>query len=385
MFQRTVKLPKTQSFFLFGPRGSGKSTLLNDRFSVKDTHFINLLIPSEEDRFARSPELFQAEIEALSPKITNIVVDEIQKVPKLLDLVHHMIETAKNKRRFILTGSSARKLKRGKANLLAGRAVTKNLFPLTQLELADAFDLDSALAWGTLPKIFSLENDKERMEFLQTYALTYLKEEIQLEQLVRNLDPFRRFLEVAAQSDGKIVNYLNIARDTGTDSKTVKSYYGVLEDTLLGFYLESFHTSVRKRIKVSPKFYFFDLGVSRALSRQLTMKAARSTSYYGELFERLVVLELYRQESYLNREYRLTFLQTEDDAEIDVVVERPGKPLALIEIKSTHQVRQDMLRRLAHFQKDFPKASFYCFSNDPIEKKFGKISALPWRKGLSVL
>jgi predicted AAA+ superfamily ATPase len=115
------------------------------------------------------------------------------------------------------------------------------------------------------------------------------------------------------------------------------------------------------------------------------MKAAKSTSYYGELFERLVVLELYRQESYLNREYRLTFLQTEDDAEIDVVVERPGKPLALIEIKSTHQVREDMLRRLAHFQKDFPKASFYCFSNDPIEKKFGKISALPWRKGLSVL
>lgn len=385
MFQRTIKLPKAQSFFLFGPRGSGKSTLLNDRFSVKDTHFINLLIPSEEDRFARSPELFQAEIEALSPKITNIVVDEIQKVPKLLDLVHHMIETAKNKRRFILTGSSARKLKRGKANLLAGRAVTKNLFPLTQLELADAFDLDSALAWGTLPKIFSLKNDEERMEFLQTYALTYLKEEIQLEQLVRNLDPFRRFLEVAAQSDGKVVNYLNIARDTGTDSKTVKSYYEILEDTLVGFYLESFHTSVRKRIKVSPKFYFFDLGVSRALSRQLTMKAAKSTSYYGELFERLVVLELYRQESYLNREYRLTFLQTEDDAEIDVVVERPGKPLALIEIKSTHQVRQDMLRRLAHFQKDFPKASFYCFSNDPIEKKFGKISALPWRKGLSVL
>jgi predicted AAA+ superfamily ATPase len=385
MFQRTIKLPKTQSFFLFGPRGSGKSTLLNDRFSVKDTHFINLLVPSEEDRFARSPELFQAEIEALSPKITNIVVDEIQKVPKLLDLVHHMIETAKNKRRFILTGSSARKLKRGKANLLAGRAVTKNLFPLTQLELADAFDLDSALAWGTLPKIFSLKNDKERMEFLQTYALTYLKEEIQLEQLVRNLDPFRRFLEVAAQSDGKVVNYLNIARDTGTDSKTVKSYYQILEDTLVGFYLESFHTSVRKRIKVSPKFYFFDLGVSRALSRQLTMKAAKSTSYYGELFERLVVLELYRQESYLNREYRLTFLQTEDDAEIDVVVERPGKPLALIEIKSTHQVREDMLRRLAHFQKDFPKASFYCFSNDPIEKKFGKISALPWRKGLSVL
>jgi predicted AAA+ superfamily ATPase len=385
MFQRTVKLPKSQSFFLFGPRGSGKSTLLNDRFSVKDTHFINLLIPSEEDRFARSPELFQAEIEALSPKITNIVVDEIQKVPKLLDLVHHMIETAKNKRRFILTGSSARKLKRGKANLLAGRAVTKNLFPLTQLELADAFDLDSALAWGTLPRIFSLKNDEERMEFLQTYALTYLKEEIQLEQLVRNLDPFRRFLEVAAQSDGKVVNYLNIARDTGTDSKTVKSYYEILEDTLVGFYLESFHTSVRKRIKVSPKFYFFDLGVSRALSRQLTMKAAKSTSYYGELFERLVVLELYRQESYLNREYRLTFLQTEDDAEIDLVVERPGKPLALIEIKSTNQIREDMVRRLAHFQKDFPKASLYCFSNDPIAKKFGKISALPWRKGLSVL
>lgn len=385
MFRRIINLPVSQSFFLFGPRGSGKSTLLNGRFSTTDTHSINLLLPQEEDKYSRNPELFQAEIEALSPQITNIVVDEIQKVPKLLDLIHHMMETSKIKRRFILTGSSARKLKRGKANLLAGRAVTKNLFPLSQLELADHFSLETALAWGSLPKIFSLQTDDERMEFLQTYALTYLKEEIQLEQLVRNLDPFRRFLEVAAQSDGRVVNFLNIARDTGTDPKTVKSYYEILEDTLVGFYLESFHTSVRKRIKVSPKFFFFDLGVSRALSRQLTMKAVKSTSYYGELFERLVILELHHQEAYLNREYRMTFLQTEDDAEIDLVVERPGKPLVLIEIKSSDQIREDMLRPLRHFEKDFPKAMFFCFSNDPVEKKFGKITAIHWRKGLSLL
>lgn len=310
-------------------------------------------------------------------------MDEIQKVPKLLDLVHHMMETSKRKRRFILTGSSARKLKRGQANLLAGRAVTKQLFPLTHSELGETFRLEEVLAWGSLPKVFSLQNDEERMEFLQTYALTYLKEEIQSEQLVRKLDPFRRFLEAAAQSDGKVVNYSNIAKDTGTDAKTVKTYYEILEDTLVGFFLESFDTSQRKRLKVSPKFFFFDIGVSRALSRQLTMRAAPSTSYYGELFERLVILELHRQEAYLNREYRLTFLQTEDDAEIDIVIERPGKPLALIEIKSTDQVREDTVRGLARFGKDFAKAQLFCFSRDPVPKIFGRVRTLHWREGLA--
>jgi predicted AAA+ superfamily ATPase len=385
MFRRYIKLPISQSFFLFGPRGSGKSTLLAERFSPKTTHFFNLLLPKEEDRFSRNPELFQAEVEALDSKFDTVVIDEIQKVPKLLDLVHHLIETSVRKRRFILTGSSARKLKKGKANLLAGRAVTRNLFPLTCDELEKAFNLKEVLAWGSLPKIFSLSQEEEKMEFLQTYALTYLKEEIQAEQLVRKLDPFRTFLEVAAQSDGKVVNYSNIAKDTGTDAKTVKSYYEILEDTLIGFYLESFHSSRRKRLKVSPKFFFFDIGVSRALSRQLTMKAAPSTSYYGELFERLVILELYRQEAYLNREYRLTFMQTEDGAEIDMVIERPGKPLAFIEIKSTDQIREDMVKPLLKFGKDFPTAELFCFSRDPIPKKFGKVRALFWQAGLGVV
>ena len=385
MFHRTIKLPKSQSFFLFGPRGSGKSTLLHACFPKESTFFFNLLLPKEEDRFSRDPHLFQAEVEALDSKFDTVVIDEVQKVPKLLDLVHHLIENNKRKIRFILTGSSARKLKKGKANLLAGRAVTRNLYPLTHIELADSFLLEEVLAWGSLPKIYDLCENEEKIDFLQTYALTYLKEEIQAEQIVRNLDPFRRFLEVAAQADGKIINYSNIARDTGTDPKTVKSYYEVLEDTLVGFYLESFHTSRRKRLKISPKFYFFDLGISRALSRQLTMKAVPQTSYYGELFERFIVLELHRQENYLNREYRLTFLRTQDDAEIDVVVERPGKPLAFIEIKSADQIHEEMLSGMKKFEKDFPKAEFFCFSRDPITKKFGKILALHWQVGLQKL
>ncbi len=357
--------------------------MLSDRFSLETTFFFNLLLPKEEDRFSRIPDLFAAEVEALDPRFDTVVVDEIQKVPKLLDLVHHLIETSRQKRRFILTGSSARKLRRGKANLLAGRAVTRNLFPLTHSELESTFRLEDILAWGSLPKIFSLGGDEEKTDFLQTYALTYLKEEIQTEQLVRNLDPFRRFLEVAAQSDGKVVNYSNIAKDTGTDAKTVKSYYEILEDTLVGFYLESFHTSRRKRLKISPKFFFFDLGVSRALSRQLTMKAVPSTSYYGELFERLVILELYRQETYLNREYRLTFLQTEDGAEIDIVIERPGKSLALVEVKSTDQVREGMFKTLRIFGEDLKNAELFCFSRDPIAKQLGNVRAVHWQKGLA--
>lgn len=385
MFHRIIKLPRSEHFFLFGPRGTGKSTLLTSAFPRRSTHLIDLLLPKEEDRFSRDPGSLVSELSALPTAIKAVIIDEVQKAPKLLDVVHHLIETGKRRFRFILTGSSARKLKRGHANLLAGRAFTRHLFPLTLSELGDAFEVQSALSWGTLPKIFSLACAEDRMDFLQSYTLTYLKEEVQAEQAVRRLDPFRRFLEVAAQSDGKIVNFSNIAKDTGTDPKTVKAYYEVLEDTLLGFFLESFHTSRRKRLRVAPKFFFFDLGVSRALSRQLLMLPAPATSYYGELFERLVILEIYRREAYLNREYRLTFLETRDGAEIDLVVERPGKPLMLIEIKSTDQIRVGMLSGFMTLAKDFPDAKLYCLSRDPVAKRFGRIQALPWEVGVREL
>ena len=214
-----------------------------------------MLLPSVEDRFFRHPELLIAEVSALQPSIKYIVIDEIQKAPKLLEVVHHLIE--KSPRLFAMTGSSARKLRHGGANLLAGRAFTKHLFPLTSKELGSQFVLDDVLRWGSLPKIYQLDSAERKDDFLFAYANSYLKEEIQAEQLVRRIDHFRKFLEVAAQSNGLLINFSNIARDTGMDGKTVRSYYEILEDTLVGFWLEPFQTSVRKRLKQSPKFYFF--------------------------------------------------------------------------------------------------------------------------------
>jgi len=285
VFKRILELPKDYSFFLFGAQGTGKSTLLTAIFKPHNTLSINLLNPLEEMRFLKSPEELRQVVLAVDSKVKYIVIDEIQKVPKLLDVVHLLLETDKSDKQFILTGSSAKQLKATGVNLLGGRAFTYNLFPFSYLELGEIFDLNQAICFGTLPKIFSFSSDSHRVKFLQSYAITYLKEEIWSGRLVKDLEHFRRFLEVAAQSNGKIVNYSNIARGVGIDDKTVKNYFTLLEDTLIGNFLEPFHHSFRKRLRIAPKFYYFDLGVARALSATLSLKPVPSTSYYGELFE----------------------------------------------------------------------------------------------------
>ena len=243
-------------------------------------------------------------VEAMPANSKYVIIDEVQKLPVLLDVVHLLIENKKSEKIFILTGSSARKLKTDGVNLLAGRAFVCHLYPFSFLEVGGGFNLDHALCWGMLPKIFSLADSEDKEKFLQTYAQIYLKEEIWGEQLIRKLDPFRRFLEVAAQSNGKIVNYLNVSRDVGVDDKSVKNYFSILEDTLLGFMLEPFHHSFRKRLKLSPKFYFIDVGIARALARMLTLQPVESTSYYGELFEQFIVVECIKLASYFKSEYR---------------------------------------------------------------------------------
>lgn len=261
MYSRLVKLIHKHSFFLFGPRGTGKSTLLKERFPLESTLWLDLLDSKIEEELASDPSRLYTIVKGQPEAITHIVIDEIQKIPKLLDEVHRLIEEKLGKV-FILTGSSARKLKRGAANLLAGRAFVYHLFPLSYLELKDSFNLETALHWGSLPKIFLLESSEEREAYLRAYTTTYLKEEIVDEQLIRKLPPFRRFLEVAAQCNGKIVNYANIAKDVGVDEKTIKEYFSILEDTMIGFFLEPFHSSFRKRLVEKPKFYFFDTGVT---------------------------------------------------------------------------------------------------------------------------
>ena len=227
---------------------------------------------------------------ALPASVEWILIDEVQRAPRLLDVVHRLIESTG--KRFVLTGSSARKLRRGASNLLAGRAFVYNLYPLTVPELQDAFVLEDALHWGTLPRIYSLAGREEKNAYLRAYALTYLKEEIVAEQIIRRLDPFREFLEVAAQSNGTIINYANIARDVGADPKTVVSYFSVLEDTLVGFHLPAYHRSIRKQQRANPKFYYVDIGVKRSLERTLEVPLRTGTYEFGKAFAHFVITQI---------------------------------------------------------------------------------------------
>ncbi len=383
MFKRLLNPIKSNSFFLFGARGTGKSTFLREFFRAESTLWIDLLDPLQEDLFARNPGELAALAKGKGKKQSWVVLDEVQKVPKLLNVVHHLIESTSLK--FALTGSSARKLKRGAANLLAGRAFVNHLYPLVHLEMGKQFDLQSALQWGTLPKISQFTTDTEKREYLKSYTLTYLKEEIGAEQIVRKLDPFRRFLPIAAQCSGEILNFSNIANDVGVDTKTVQSYFEILEDTLVGYLLLPYHRSLRKQQRQSPKFYFFDLGIKGALDGSMVQQPVPNTYGYGKLFEQWIILELFHLNAYSKRDFRFYYLLTKDHAKIDLIIERPGLPTALVEIKSSEQVDERDTRTLERFLPDFKKAELFCLSRDPHLKEIGNVHAMPWKDGIQNL
>lgn len=380
MFSRLRRFTHKHSFFLFGPRGTGKSTLLNNRFNHEQSLWLDLLDNEVESQFSANPSALHAIVKALPDTIHFIVIDEIQKIPKLLDEVHRLIE--ETDKVFVLTGSSARKLKHGGANLLAGRAFVYHLYPLSCFELGDYFNLDEALQFGTLPKIFSLEEGEAKSAFLRSYGDTYLKEEIAGEQVVRRLPPFRRFLEVAAQCNGKVINYANIARDVGVDDKTIKEYFCILEDTMIGFFLEPYHNSFRKRLVEKPKFYFFDTGVVRSLTRRLSVPLVPQTAAYDEAFEHYILLEFVRLSSYFQPDYRLSFIRTVSDVEIDLVVERPGKPLLCIEIKSANAISEESISSFKRITKDIDDCEAIVLSQDRFLKKFDHVTCYPWQVGL---
>ena len=382
MIPRSIKLPKNHSFFLFGARGTGKSTLLKSMPFLRSSLYIDLLNQEEEEKYSLQKDLLLEQALAMK-KGSWITIDEVQKIPKLLDIVHKIIE--EKRIHFALSGSSARKLKRGGANLLAGRAFVFSLFPLTHQELGKEFSLDAALHWGTLPSILNQKNDKNKTRYLKAYTLTYLKEEIQVEQLIRNLDPFRLFLQIAAQMNGEIINYSNISKDTGVDHKTIQSYYEILQDTHLGFFLHPFSKSVRKVQIQSPKFYLFDLGVKRSLANQLQVPLLPNNYEYGAAFENWVINEIYRFNIYRELDYQLSYLKTKDNVEIDLVIERPGTSTMLIEIKSSDRIDARHLRGLKNFEKDFPKAEFFCLSQVKRSQKVNDIWILPWQEVFRLL
>jgi len=383
MFSRLLQPTRRRSFFLFGARGTGKTTWMRDAFRPDASLYLDLLDPEVEDRYRRTPGQLEPQVRALSDLVEWVLIDEVQRAPRLLDVVHRLIENTG--KRFVLTGSSARKLRRGASNLLAGRAFVYSLYPLTAPELDDAFDLGGALRWGTLPGIFSLDAEEDRRAYLRAYALTYLKEEIVAEQIVRRLDPFRRFLEVAAQSNGMIVNYANIARDVGADPKTVLTYFSILEDTLVGFLLPAFHRSIRKQQRVNPKFYYFDPGVKRALDRTLDIPLNAGTYEYGKAFEHFIVTQIVHLSQYRYPDWRVSYLQTGAGVGIDLVIERPGLPTALIEIKSSDRVDERDVRHLARFIGDFPAPLALCISRDPTRMEIDGVLCVDWRAALGEL
>lgn len=380
MFNRKLKFSDKSSFFLFGARGTGKTYLLKQRFSASDSLYIDLLDADENEAFNLRPKTLVERLGAVSANVKWIIIDEVQKIPKLLDLVHQQIEDSRFK--FVLSGSSARKLKHGGANLLAGRAFVYNLFPLTTQEIANSFSLQSVLEWGSLPGVFAFVDSRDKRNFLRTYAHTYLREEIIQEQIIRKLDPFRRFLNVAAQMSGRIINFSKIASEIGASSPTVQTYFQILEDTLIGFLLEPFNESIRKRQSGNPKFYFFDTGVQRALENTLTVELKPQTYAYGIAFEHFIINEINRLQSYSEKDFRFSYLRTKDGVEIDLIIERPGLKRALVEIKSTERVNEDDLRPLQSISKDISNSEAFCLSRDPIPKKINNILCLPWQQGL---
>lgn len=382
MFHRLLKLPKNRSCFLLGARGVGKSTLLRATFPGDATRTYNLLEVDTEERLNRDPRALEREVLSLSPVITHVVIDEVQRAPRLLDVVHNLLETHKVPQIFVLTGSSARKLRTGAVNLLAGRASFRYLHPFVARELGPSFDLDLALAFGGLPEVWNLADPESRRDYLHAYAQGYLREEIRAEQVVRRLDPFRRFLEVAAQGSGKILNFQKIARDVGADAKTVQAWFEVLEDTLMGFHLDGFESSVRKQLRKAPKFYLFDTGVARAMGRMQSVPPVPGTSYYGDLFEQWVVAEFHARNECEALDWKLSYFLTKAGLEIDLVIQRPGRPLALVEIKSSREVREEHAAALRSVERDFPEAELFLLSQDPRPQLFGRVRALPWEQGI---
>ena len=383
MIKRLQKLSSQHSFFLFGARGTGKTTLLKNRFLTKNTLWLDFLSFKEEQRFSLNPDLLTEILRENSFK--RVIIDEIQKVPSILDIVHKEIEHNK-KIQFVLTGSSARKLKKGQANLLAGRLFTFALHPLTYLEWENNFDLNLVLQFGSLPGLTDYKKSQNKIRYLESYVHTYLKEEVLSEQLIRKIKPFKSFLEISAQSNGHIVNYSKIARQLRVDYTTVQNYFDILIDTHLGFYLNNFNRSFRKQIYQSPKFYLFDLGIQRVLLNK-TQVALTSSSYeYGLAFEHFIILELIRLNNYYETNFKFYYLKDKDGNEIDIIIQQPTGKEILVEIKSSQITNKEHGKTLEKFLQVWDRpCDLQVWSQDTKNRRIGTVRHYHWKTAVKKL
>ena len=370
-----IDLPPRQSAFLWGPRKTGKTTYLRDAFP--DSLFFDFLKTDLSLEFAKRPSLLREQLLAKdAAKLEKpIILDEVQKVPGVLDEVHWLIEN-KNLR-FILCGSSARKLKRGRANLLGGRAWRMEMFPLVSAELP-RIDLLQLLNRGAIPD--HLFRDSWRKS-LDGYLRDYLKEEVFAEGLTRNIPAFARFFDAAGYSHGEMINYANIARDAGVDSKTVKEYFQILVDTLLGRMVEPFaKRPSRQVISRAPKFFLFDVGVAGALVKRQILEARGPV--FGRAFEHFIFMELAAHSSYRELGYEIRYWRTKSGLEVDFIL---GDGEVALEVKGTERVDDRELRALAAFREEYAPKKTILVCNESEERRAGDIRIIPWRRFLGLL
>lgn len=364
MYKRICKIDSQieDSIFLFGARQTGKSTMLREKFP--NSIYIDLLNTEIKGRFQRRPTLLYEMLSNESDG-TLVIIDEIPEVPELLNEVHRLI--SEKNMVFILCGSSARKLKRKGYNTLGGRAYPVYLFPFVSAEIPD-FNIDRAINFGMLPPHYLAKDPQRR---LSAYIDVYLKEEIKEEALVRNLNAFQRFLEVAALTNGEMINNKNIAQDCGVSANTVNSYFDILEDTLIGFRIPAYTKTIKRRLFQTPRFYYFDVGIVNHLLHRKEL--VRGTAEYGHAFEHLVIQELYAWISYTNSNEKLSYWHTHTGLEVDAII---GDARIAIEIKSVEEVLPRHLKGLKAFAEDYPNARTIIISLDPINRKVGNIECL---------
>lgn len=367
MFDRLIKKPleSRKSFFLFGPRGTGKTTWL--KHHLPDALFINLLQSEYYNPLSAHPGYLR---ELIPPGYRGrVIVDEVQRIPELLNEVHDLIESRKLD--FVLTGSSARSLRRKGVNLLAGRALTYAMHPLTVAEQQDAFDLRDSVRFGHLPARFS-ESDPGK--YLRDYVQTYLREEVMQEGLTRNIGHFSRFLEVASFSQGATVNTSATAREAQVARPVAENYFSILEDLLIAVRLPVFSRKAKRQLVTHRKFYLFDAGVFRAIRPAGPLDTDAELD--GPALETLVLQELRALNDYLECGYDIYYWRTRTNLEIDFVLYGPGGLLA-IEIKRSPQLQFKQTRALREFKKDYPPARCYVFYGGATARYMEDITVLP--------
>lgn len=371
-----IELPGGQSAFLWGPRKTGKTTYLKQRFP--DSLYYDFLKTDLFLELSKNPSLFRERLLAKDERELKgpVILDEVQKIPQILDEVHWLIENKGLS--FILCGSSTRKLKRGQANLLGGRAWRYQLFPLVSAELKN-IDLLRALNHGMMPLHYLQDNNYARS--LKAYVQDYLKEEVFSEGLVRNIPAFSRFFDAIGYSHGELTNYSNIARECGVDSKTVREYYQILVDTLLAVRIEPFKKRQHRQVITStPKFYLFDVGIAGILTKRHLLE--NKGEEFGRAFEHLVLMEIIAYRSYRERDFDINFWRTKSGLEIDFILE---KGETAIEVKGTSRVDKKDLKPLMAFIEEYSPKRAILVCHEKEKRVHDKVQILPWRDFLNEL